>query len=423
MTEIVTLPGAKSAFAVGLSWRHEDLIPKSKQLRTMSETEGRWGLVRTTSTGAIQVGFCAPVEGYKPRQLKSLAAVVADHHPQPWMGLYKLDNGRYWYIAVRDGQAVIPGGDRIGSFDEMAKIRESHLGYGEWNEIEGTLEDLTSMAQMTPRAVPLRDMQASVVRTSALIGVAVFGIGTLGLTALLGYRHYAEKREQEQLQQRIREYAATHPVTANAPVPPWTREPMPSAVLNACRNAWEDREVFIEGWIVANWTCEVRANSLLVTTDWDRAGGVAANAPGALSADGEKSTDTVEYPTRFGISSARVNTESTAARAIWTLAQTYGIKLELTPSNTTAAALPGTITKTAQSVAWQSTRTKFNFPAPPWLMFCQDFDAVDGLRVTKVTWQPSSRDWITEGTLYSSQASQGARPQPLKLLNPQGAKS
>lgn len=422
MTEIVTLPGAKGAFAAGLSWRHEDIIPKSKQLRAMSETEGRWGLVRTTSTGAIQVGFCAPVDGYKPRQLKSLAAIVADHHPQPWMGLYKLDSDLYWYIAVRDGQAVIPGGDRIGSFDEMAKIRESHLGYGEWTEIEGTLEDLTSMAQLTPRAAPLRDMQASVIRTSAMIGVTVFGIGTIGLAALLGYRHYADQQEQQQLQQRIREYAATHPVTANSPVAPWTREPMPSAVFDACRNAWEHRDVFIEGWIVANWTCEARANSLLVTTDWDRAGGVAANAPGTLSSDGEKSTEAVEYPTQFGTSSARVNTEPTAMRAIWTLAQTYGIKLELTSNTTAAAALPGTIAKTAPSLAWKSTPTTFHFPAPLWLIFGPDSDAVDGLRIKKITWQPSSRDWTTEGTLYSSQASQGTRPESLKLLNQQGAK-
>ncbi|MDR5791732.1 type 4b pilus protein PilO2 [Caballeronia sp. LP003] len=418
MTEIVTLPGVKHTFAVGLSWRHEDAVPKPKQLRALSLDEGRWGLIRKSNSDAIQVGFCDPIIGKNPGKLRSLAAVVADHHPQPWMGLYKLADDRYWYIAVRDGHAIIPGGDQVGTFEEMAKVRESHLQYGQWHEVEGTVEDLVEMALLTPRMVALRDMQVSPYRSSAILGLSVFGVGLVGLLALSGYQHYAERRALEEQEKNGSKYQRVQ-----APPPkPWTQEPMPSAVFIACHQAWSIQPLAASGWTLGTWDCQATKNAVTVTATWDRDGGIAADAPGSLAADGNSATSTKQYIVAFDPPAVAALDEPTGRRAIWSLAQASALDLQIGSAAPTASNLPGAAATQTPVVPWTSVPAKFKFAAPPWATLGSAFDSVDGLRVSAVSWSASTPLWVTTATLYSMRAMPTAALSDQKTKE-QGAKT
>ncbi|MFX1767957.1 type 4b pilus protein PilO2 [Paraburkholderia sp. A1RI-2L] len=409
MTDTVTLPGVKHTFAVGMTWRHEDAIPKEKQLRALSAEEGQWGIVRTTSTGAIQVAFCEPVSGMRAHNLKSLAAVVADHHPQPWMGLYKLADDRYWYIAVRDGQAVIPGGDRIGTFQEMARVRDAHVSaHGEWKEIEGTAADLAEMAQMTPSAKPLRDMQSSALALYAKVGLGTFLIGGLGLASFLAYQHFSDETNGNTgALNTSRPQAQTVNVQ-----PPWLHAPMPSAVFENCHHAWSRQDLARKGWTLTGWTCTSASNAVSIATTWGRSGGLAVDAPGILSTDGESSTDTTTEPATYGAPSPQTTLEPAARRIIWSLAQSLGLTLNLSAQTPTAATLPGAAQQVPQ-VPWITIPAKFTSVAPPWSESPSAFDAADGLRISSVAWDSTSRVWALGGTLYAS------RPVPVPAPRPQ----
>lgn len=406
MADTVTLPGLKHTFAVGMSWRHEDAVPKEKQLRALSLEEGRWGIVRTTSTNAIQVAFCEPVSGMRAHQLRSLAAVVADHHPQPWMGLYKLADDRYWYIAVRDGQAVIPGGDRIGTFEEMVRVRDGHVSaHGEWKEIEGTAADLAEMAQMTPNAKPLRDMQSSALALYTKLGIGTFMIGGLGLACVLAYQHFSE---QTTVNTGVLNSLQTAQPVAK---PPWLSAPMSSAVFENCHHAWSRQDLARKGWTLTGWSCSAAPNAVSVTTTWGRGGGLAVDAPGMLSADGESSTETVTEPATFGQPSTQTTLEAAARRIVWSLAQSHSLSLDLGVPAPTSAALPGAAQQ-VQQLPWITIPATFTSVAAPWSDLSSAFDAADGLRISSVAWDSTKHVWTLAGSLYAS------RPVPVLPTHP-----
>lgn len=427
MTEIVNLPGTKNGFAVGLSWRHEDAAPKPKQMRALSMSNGRWGLVRTTTTGAIQAGFCEPVEGIKsPTKLRALAAVVADHRPQPWMGLYRLAEDRFWYIAVRDGQAVIPGGDVIGTLEEVMRVRDTHLGHGDWTEIEGTVEDLAEMARMTPRPLTLRDLQASPWKAAIISGSALAAVGVVGL-GVWAWQHHEDVLEQQARAIQQSKLIAARDALRNSQskILPWTHEPMPSIALDACSRAWSTQDLALNGWTLATWGCRIERASIAIDTTWDRNGGVAANAPGTLSLDGEHSSLTEQQPSSFPESTSHAESETAARRSLWTVAQTQGLALLLANSASAPVPLPGAPTNIANENPWSPLPASMKQLAPPWYALSAPFDGVPGLRIRDVNWSAANAEWTTNATMYTMRPMphSDTKPQALTQANQQGAKS
>ncbi len=233
MAELLSLPGVKGTYAIGLGWRHEDAIPKAKALKAMAEEKGRWGVVYKTSADAIQAGFCDPIEGAKsPRGIKALAAVVADAHPQPWLGTYDLGNGLHWLLAVRDGNEVIPDGDVVGTLEAIHQAREKHLPLGDWKEVAGTLSDLADIARATRKQPALRDLNG---QSWVLWGGVAAGTAAILAAGGAWYWHQLQVEAERQAQlaaARAREAAMRQ--RQQVVVLPWTLLPAPSAVLSAC---------------------------------------------------------------------------------------------------------------------------------------------------------------------------------------------
>jgi hypothetical protein len=405
MAEQLKLPGVKGAFAVGLAWRHEDTVPKGRVLRELSHEKGRWGVVYRTTAGTVQVGFCAPVDGVRiPGKLRSLAAMIADSRPQPWMGLFRLGEDRYWYIAVRNGQEIIPDGDQVGTYEAVRQVRESHLRLGDWNEFEGTPADLAAVVLTTPRRPALRDLRA---RPRLKFAVTAGVLMVSGISAL--YIKQAFDREAT---------LALQKVAADADLTRQLQQPLPSAVLAACAHAWHAEALAVNGWVLNTWKFRVSATGVPNTSSaWQRAGGLASHAPGVLASDGQhadRSTlDESGSGTGLALRTGKPVAQATAERAIWSLAQTYGMTLTIEPErpgNPPSQTSQGVAAASAQPAApWLERAVQFTTAMPPWKMQGSAFDAVPGLRVTEVSTDTSSGLWQVSGTLYTIRAAATAQ--------------
>ena len=410
MAELITLPGVKGAFAAGLSWRHEDAIPKAKALRAMASEKGRWGVVRKTGQGTIQVGFCEPIDGVKsPSSVRALAALVADHKVQPWRGVYKIGDDRYWYIAVRDGQEVIPEGDSIGTLAEIQDLFELHRGFGEWDREEenGSLEDLAEMVQATAKRVALRDLQKRAWIGPALLGMGACGIVGAGLFVWHLHEDALQAQRARELAHRMAIQAALQRKRdAQAAVLPWTRQAMPSDFFRVCAQAWAQQAMDVAGWDLSGWTCQLQPQGVTIQTSWRREGGLAQDAPGMLTgSDGNDASATRELDVKFAQASAAVAVQAAMYRSLWTLSQTYGFGLEAQvvrqpPRLPGAAAGP----KAPPPPPWLSVPTSFTMLAPPWSGFGRAFDAVPALRASSVQWDPQSGEWKVSATAFMLRA-------------------
>lgn len=417
MAELITLPGVKGTFAAGLSWRHEDKIPTASALRALSMEKGRWGIVRKTIAGSVQVGFCEPIEGVSsPSKVKSLATIVADHRPQPWMGLFKLGEDRYWYIAVRDGQEVIPEGDQIGRLDDLLRVREQHLTLGDWEEAEGTLDDLAEMALTTPKHFVLRDFQRRAWVSIAIASSTVLIVAAGASAAWLYHERELEAQRQADLARQRALAAALHARNAaQARIFPWTQAPMPSSVFSACRRAWNEQPLAQAGWMLSSWECRVQPHGLAIHSAWVRTGGLAANAPGALAADAQHSADDVQRSVEFATPSPRADLERVSRRAMWTLAQAYG--LQLVADAIAAPKLSAQRSDGARSEPdpWMRISATFTAVTPPWSGLGPGFDAVPGLRVDALDWTATSQQWVMSAALYALSRLPQPEPRPTAL--------
>ncbi|WP_429500838.1 type 4b pilus protein PilO2 (plasmid) [Robbsia andropogonis] len=407
MAELIELPGVKGQYAVGLNWRHEDKLPRRRELYALGQQMGRWGAVRKTATGAIQICYCDPIEGAKsPRSIAALGASVAELFPPPWMGVYKLSNTRYWLIAVRDGNEIIPGGDVVGSLSEILSLKKQFKSL-EWTEKEGTIEDLA--ATIDQKRLPLRDLQSRPELTAAVIGGSVLAIA-IAAAVFLHYRDAqleAEARAAKKRQQAI-EAALRAKRDAQSDVLPWSTLPSVMAGTDACRNAWNRQPLSIAGWDLASWTCTPARERIALAIAWKNAGGSALDAPGRLGVKGDVSTQTQSFPAQLDVGAPGVLSQDAASRAAWALASRYGFALNLQQVREPEPALPGGKKGTTSPKPWLLNTLTIGTGTPPWLGWANDASRISGLRLRSISWtgaghaQNAGAAWSVAFDLYTA---------------------
>jgi hypothetical protein len=100
-----------------------------------------------------------------------------------------------------------------------------------------------------------------------------------------------------------------------------------------------------------------------------------------------------------------------SARKIWTLAQTYGLRLKL-EQNAGASIIVDSEGKQIPR-PWSQVGAGFALVAPPWLVpGGAAFDRVPGLRLTKISLDAHNLSWNVEASLYSMRG-----PQPINIAN------
>lgn len=418
MAEVLTLPGCKGNFVVGLSWWLEKSPPTAKALRgKASKARGRWAAVREADNKKYQTGYCAPIAGVKsPAGLRPLAAIVANAHPIPWRGLFEIAENRYWYVAVRDNHGIIQEGDLVGTLEQLEPVRARHADVGEWTDVTGKIRDLAAIVQAASasegpiarlvdgllRSQNLRDLEASPRKAwgAAAAALAVVGVGVGGYL-VWHERQLEEQRQQENARKRAAEDALAAKRSAEAKILPWTQLPMSSEVYDACALAWHSQKLAQRGWLLAGWHCKAQMQAVMVEATWSRAGGLATDAPGVLSSDGESSSTSGSLPTAFSAPSSHALPSEEARRLAWATAQASGIKLNLQAAPKLPP-LPGAApaNNAAPVDPWIGFPLDFTVPFAPWLAHAVPLGSVPALRISEVSYEVKANRWSVAGTLY-----------------------
>jgi len=404
-SRIIQLPGDKRHFVVGMGWRHEDRPPSGKTLRAAAKDRGRWVCKRRTGMGSHQTGFSTLDVGKKKVSMQSLAALVADAKPEPWLGIFDLGNDLYWYIAVRDNQEILHDGDLIGGPEEIAKARERHASLGEWSYVDGATDDILKLIATSKASAPVFDSQARPWLAPA-VGLSV-AVAASFAGASLWHRHEARVELDQQMamaKQRAIEQAMQARMPKPAPVLPWTQLASAADFLSACGNAFAQTPLAQDGWVLSSWACQQNpGGSGSVSLSWMRVGGNDLNTPaGTLTNNGDTVQGTAPLSNMLKPDSGPLLQRDPAERAIRSMAQSLALPLAL--SMTSPAAQPSAKTasdegKTPPPPPWAIWTVGVEVPAPPWAFGMQGpSGAIPGLRWTRVNWDGSK--WTLSGAMY-----------------------
>ncbi|RWA45651.1 hypothetical protein AU476_01045 [Cupriavidus sp. UYMSc13B] len=249
----------KRRWVAGMTWASYEDTPNKVELREDAQRlNSTWAAVRI-GEDCIQGGFCGAIEGEKVSKLYSLAAMLADSRKQPWLGIFKIGDGLWWYVAVRDGHAILPDGDVLGGEEETYAARERHSGYTDWNYVEGDLELLESL---------IKEVEDGPTRIKSLDGKAylpkILAGTTIALTAVaaggwwMHNQHEQEAAKQRAAMARMREQMAQAKLNENPVVStPAITLPLPAAFLRSCGDA-VTLPISQYGWLIdsvaALWT-------------------------------------------------------------------------------------------------------------------------------------------------------------------------
>lgn len=398
----IDIPGSKRRWVVGLHWRHEDRRPSRGAMAKLSREYGRWGLVRRTSLGTTQSAFGQPITDRRaPRGLISLAAVIADLRPEPWLAIFDLGNGLFWHIAVRDNQEIMPDGDFIGDAYAAGEMRSKHESLGDWTVHDGDLHSLGDL---------LDEVKPAVLKGSAIVDLQhkpwimpTLGALTLGAAAVSGLALWERHEQAVRLRQEMaaaRKAAIERAMQAKAnaaPVLPWSHEASCEDVLGAARQAWNAQPLAISGWALSAWALNAQGASTEIQTQWTSAGGSPLSAPGLLDADAKKSSEQQVGPRLTLASSSLVLHQQEAMRTVWDLRSRYGLEVQVQPAPRPLVA-PGA--KAPPAPAWSISQVRVWSDAPLWALGLDHaMAAIPGLRLRLVRFEGGH--WLAEGVLYA----------------------
>lgn len=405
-------------YVLGMSWRHEDKKPSKARLRELAHNQGRWGLVRKMEEGGYQAGFCEPVNGIaKASKAKSLADAIAATAKAPWRGVFQLDEDLFWYVAVSDGFALLPDGDRVCTAEQLTLLQDEHKDFFDWREVTGNLAKLAELAQAGDDKEALRDYDArfsdrfSIKPKTALIAGALVTLATAGVGGAAYVHQQREAEIQAAIDKRRSEVAAQAELDAatKPPPPPWTMVPSSGAVVEACREQWSSQTIAKPGWALATWSCVRSPSGLDVTVEWISDEGRAKDAPGQLLPDGKKATESrsvsiewvveAQQPSHSGHEIVELLSVEAAARAARDLAQKYGAEVSLVMPQAPKE-LPGSEKQPVSPYAEIAVTPIL--PMAPWFGFAEAFEAVPGLRATSIKLDLSKDAWEVGCQLYAS---------------------
>lgn len=390
-------------WVAGLDWSSFEDIPTKEELRgdanrlfpSEDESDVAWCALRVGET-AIQGGFCRPVEGIKsPRKLYSLAAMLADSREQPWLGIFNLGNGLWWYVAVRDHHAILPDGDVIGGQEEILAVREHHSGYADWNYIEGDLDVLANViGEIDARPTPLRSLSEKRNWKLPLVGTALALSLAVGGAYWWKEKKAQEERERVEAMERMRAQLAANKKPQALPLPPSPLLTTPSAdkVLSGCGSAVRSLPLSTYGWSLESFSCSVSA----ATVVWFRDVGatVILRPEGDLASSGDRITQSIPLGLELhGEDDSIPLKEAELAMRAW--AQTANIAADITRP-VPVPKLPGVADEQMPPPAPQM-QVILNLSIPP---FSLDFSRIPGFRINQV--KSKETGWEIQGVLYGS---------------------
>ncbi|MDA8153084.1 MAG: type 4b pilus protein PilO2 [Acidithiobacillus sp.] len=449
MATIIQIPGDKRLFVAGMYWRHEDRKPNRKRLLEGAQDRDYWTSVRRTISRTTQSGFCAPIlnERGKPvsGEAVSLAATVAEVLQEPWLGVFDLGNGQYWYIAVRDNYEILPDGDIVGDFDTVERVRREHAGYGEWSEkgfVDGGTDQIAELVRKSKKTWAVKDIRKRPWVMPAVAGVVLAGVAIGGMTV---WHQREEAEEHARLlaaQQRLLVLRAMQAKKAAANVP-WLKQASPDSFLDLCARKMYGVPLSVDGWLLDGMVCTGRplqganpaphAVSVELNVHWKRVMGATALAKpnGVLGRTGNHITGAWGTPMEISIDhDGQLLDAPHAVALLYGQAQALGVKATVsTPNPATRNSMPGApkpVPHPAFGSLWHALSVSIRGPSFLLLNTGSWWNSVPGLRLNRLKVFADTADknkqtgsiTLITGTLYvrSSQQERAGIRQPLQML-------
>lgn len=422
-------------YVMGLHWEHHDTMPSAKDIRTTAHKEGRW-VVRRRGMAIIQTGYGAPLADHKPAHLYSLAAAVADTKTEPWLGIVDLEDGRYWFVAVRDNNGILPSGDRVGTAAEIQALREEASSLGQWQEFpDWNLADLAEIIK-NARTETLRDAMARPWIKPAM-GVAACALGVGGGMAL--WHHHEEQEENLRRAQIARAQAFQAAMIARDTryQMPWQQTALPGAQWRACQKVVRRLPVDQMGWSPQSVTCTPESWSQQIqkvltgrltqattrvktqtpteiTVQWrlvPHEGTTLTGPHGQLASDGFTQA-THDVRLTINTTQARLLPREQALRVLYGLLRPQGWQVTVATFHSGALSqkgLPGAPSgapSPPHSHPWKTYQVTLRTDVGEFPGVSRLFNAVPGLRLTHLVTKTGipGQHWILQGLLYTAAA-------------------
>lgn len=387
----------KRRWLAGMDWRTYTDMPSREDLKQDAEqTNSTWVALRT-GEHSIQGGFCPALDEVSLGHLNgringlySLAAMLADSRQQPWLGTFKIAENLWWYIAVRDGHAIIPKGDVLGDKDVIDAARDEHSGLTDWNYIKGDLNELEALIEEVlskEKPTPVKSMVVNWKLRNAMAAAGLLTFAVIGGGAYW-WKDQSEKKHAAELA-RIRAQALLNlapPVTAtNA-----TNLPLATPLLSACANG-VNQEVSQFGWEIEKVSCDTNQAKII----WKRKDGatIEFRPDGVLSDDGMTVIQVIELGVEQSSNDDRIEL-SDARRKLLAWAQAANITL--TEDAPQAKPLPGSEQNAVAPAPEKGVTITLGFSP-----FDLDMSGLPGLRIQEIESKDQGQ-WNLKGVLYGS---------------------
>lgn len=390
----------KRRWLAGMDWRTYADMPSSDDLKQDAEqTNSTWVALRT-GEHSIQGGFCPSLDEVSLGHLNgringlySLAAMLADSRQQPWLGTFKIAENLWWYIAVRDGHAIIPKGDVLGDKDAIAAARDEHSGLTDWNYINGDLDELEALIDEVlskESPTPVKSMVVNWKLRKAMAAAGLLTVAVIG-GSVFWWKDQADKKQAVELA-RIRAQALQNlapPVTTtNA-----TNFPSTNQLLSQCASA-VNQEVSKYGWMIEKVSCDTSEGKVV----WKRFDGatIEHRPEGVLTDDGMAVIQVVDL--RLEQSSKDDSIAITDARRKL-LAWAQAANITLSEDTPQVQALPGSEANegTAAPISPEKGVTISIGFSP----FDLDMSGLPGLRIHEIESKDQGQ-WSLKGVLYGN---------------------
>jgi cbb3-type cytochrome oxidase subunit 3 len=389
VTRIVNINN--TPWLLGLSWRSFEEIPTRSDIRTDAAQLGAIWYVLRIGKFATQCGFGnpPPILPIHARGLYSLAAYLADTESQPWRGVFQLEEDIWWYIAVRDGHAILPDGDQVGDQVMLLAVREKHACYDDWHEIEGDILNLSErIAAQKSKKNRVRSLKVSVATIFQAIALTMLLAGFVVGYVWWQHRVQATLNAHKAAMAMLKSGMATQRDLAHPS--PLLATPDAMRWLKACQTIIDAVPLSEDGgWTLSGVICHDKVVDLV----WNRKWGATV----LLRPDGElRDNDTVMSSARLPVlpnGQGKMLDLALAKTRLTGNLQKSDIHLQMI-SSPVVPVLPGQVAVPVVAMTQPGMPFSFDTRIP---VFDLDLD-MPGLRLSQIS--TTLTGWHVEGVLY-----------------------
>lgn len=419
---VFTVDGA--SFALGLFWQPLSggtPSERNKEVRALAD-ELSFNLSVIRSTSMHCVGFAKSGAVLRPGVFSAAACVSktldVEDRVRDFIFVSSLPDGRWMYVAQRDG-AILPDGDMAFASEDSARAHLlEHMSLGDWpkiiapaiwgvrGSIERSFEDILPRGKNGKikvhkwwRLVPVDRKQAAISFHSGKAVVVV-----LVVASMVGGGLYYKKWKAEKEAAAAAAAAAMARDAAGVPLPPehpWKSQPQARDLLAACMSTLSSQNLFPGNWDVAGIEC---ADGRLVVSWVPRAGGWIRHLkeiePAAMVAiDGSAASVSVGLPPLHAGLDEPAPIENDRLVAMYATSQTYGVPfVAQAATQAEVPVLPGQ--EAAPAAQWKEIGWRAEGVSFPETVLA----ALDGpgfrMKSLRAKWQDGKFVWTMEGIQY-----------------------